>query len=140
MSENEFVELKKLWKVGLPLILATTIVNIIIFYIADELDAFPEDVLVANTDEPMSVTPVIFSSVMYLVGALIGFAILINFTNLSLTTIQKIAVGVVVLTFAIPFTIEDAPNKMILSLNLMHIAAGAITIPGLTSRYLWDKM
>ncbi|MHA2251727.1 MAG: DUF6069 family protein [Candidatus Kariarchaeaceae archaeon] len=138
--EDFHLEFNKLWKVGLTVIFATVIVNILLFFIGDAFDAFPEDALVSSVDEPITIEPVIMSSVMFTTAGILGFAILVKLFNQSLNAIRYIAIAVVVLTFLLPITgIENAPAKMIFFLELMHVAAGLIVIPGLTSRYLWDR-
>lgn len=105
--------------------------NAVLYFIADALGAFPDSVLVTN-GQPMSVAPVILSSIVGVLGGALVFALLGRFARRPLTVFRIVALIVLVLSFAQPFFIAGAGLDYRLWLLAMHVVAGVIAIALLT--------
>lgn len=109
-------------------IVGAIVVNVILYLIFAALDLIPEDVEVMN-GQGVTVVPVIFSTFTGVLGGSIVFAVLSRIVANPVRVFQIIALVVLVLSFAQPVVvIQDAPIKMIIALNVLHVAAAAITI------------
>lgn len=102
-----------------------TAINALVYVIADGLGAFPNDVHIAG-GESLGLSFVIVGSVFGAIGAAIAFAIIERFASRPVRLFRIVAVVALILSFAAPFTIADAPANMIATLILMHtVVAGA---------------
>ena len=124
--QEHIVGKRLLWATLLTAIVATA-ANALIYAIAEALGAFPDDVHIAS-GEPLTVSLVIIGSVFGAVGAGIAFAIIERFASRPVRLFRIVAVVVLILSFATPFTISDAPADMIATLILMHIVVAAASI------------
>jgi hypothetical protein len=124
--QEHIVGKRLLWATLLTAI-AATVANALIYVIADWLGAFPNDVHISG-GEPLGVSLVIIGSVSGAVGAGIAFAIIERFASQPVRLFRIVAVVALILSFATPFTIADAPADMIASLILMHIVVAAASI------------
>lgn len=109
---------------------AAAVVNAVIYGLARALDTIPRDVLIAGPtgDEPLGLVPVIFASVIGVLGAGVMWALCIKFSRRPMRLFQIIATVVLVLSFLSPFTISGAPAKMVLTLILMHVVVWAAAV------------
>ncbi len=111
--------------------LAAAAVNAVVFFIADAAGSFPEDVLVESPGgdlAPIGVGTVILATIFQLVVAGIVFAVISRFSARPIRLFWYVAMVVLVLSFALPFTISDAPGDMIVALLLMHLLAAVIGV------------
>lgn len=131
--QEHFVGKRLLWVTLLTAIVASGI-NALIYASTEGLGAFPNDVHIAS-GEPLTVSLVIIGSVFGALGAGIAFAIIDRFASRPVRLFRIVAVVVLILSFATPFTISGAPGDMIATLILMHIVAAGVSIgliPALT--------
>lgn len=115
--------------------IAATVANAIVFFIADAAGAFPDDVLVESPGgdpAPTGVGTVIFATMTQLVIAGIVFAVIVRFSDRPIRLFWSVAAVVLVLTLALPFTIDDAPGDMLVALLLMHVLAAIVGVGVMT--------
>jgi hypothetical protein len=121
-----------IFRQGLLAAVVAALVNAIIFVVGSVLEAFPPDVIIPQAGQPMTIFPVLFTSV---VGALVGtlvYALLVRFTGRPNRIFQTVALVVLVASFASPFTVPDAPPLFYTLLLVMHIVVAAATVFMLT--------
>lgn len=115
--------------------IAAAVVNAIVFFIADAAGSFPDDVLVESPGgDPaaIGVGTVIFATLSQLVIAGIVFAVITRFSTRPVRLFWYVAAAVLLLTFALPFTIDDAPGDMVVALLLMHFLAAVVGVGVMT--------
>jgi hypothetical protein len=126
------VDYSKLWWVALVAAAAAAAVNAVIYFIASALGAFPPT-LMTPAGQPLTVVPVIFSSVVGVIGGSIVYAILGRFLKRPVAIFRIVALVVLVLSFAQPLIIAGASALDIVVLEIMHVVAGAFAIGLLTT-------
>lgn len=114
---------------------AAVVANSLIYFAASALGFIPESVLIptAGGESPLTVGMVVITSVIGAVGAAIVFASIGIFSRHPVKLFRIVAVVVLVLSFATPLTIPGAPVSMILSMEVMHVAAWAMIVGLLTT-------
>ncbi len=78
--------------------------------------------------QPLTLAPVIISSVIGAVAATGVFAAIGWFVRRPIRLFRIVAAITLILSFVSPFSLPGAPAGMILSLELMHIIAAAIIV------------
>ena len=130
--QGEHVAFKRLlWATPLAAV-AATVGNAVLYFIASALGAMPQDFVVQDSG-PITVTPVVLSSLIGTAGAAVVFAIVALLSRWPIRTFRIVAAVVLVLSFATPLTIPGAPLSMILTLELMHVVAAVIITGMLTT-------
>ncbi len=126
------------WR-GLPLAVllaavAAVAANVLVYFAASALGFIPESTLIPTADgeSPLTVGMVAIASVIGAVGAAIVFAVIGLFARRPVRVFRIVAVVVLVLSFATPLTIASAPLSMILSMEVMHVAAWVVIVGLLT--------
>jgi hypothetical protein len=111
------------------------VANSLIYFAASALGFIPESVLIptAGGESPLTVGMVVITSVIGAVGAAIVFAGIGIFSRHPVKLFRIVAVVVLVLSFATPLTIPGAPVSMVLSMEVMHVAAWAMIVGLLTT-------
>ncbi len=107
--------------------------NAVLYFVASVLGMMPRDFVVQDSG-PITLAPVVFSSVIGAVGAAVIFVIVALLARRPIRTFRIVAAVVLVLSFATPLTIPGAPLSMILALELMHVVAAVIIVGILTTR------
>lgn len=122
------------------LLVGSVLANIFLFEIGKLLGAFGSNFLLATPTGliQMNWTLIIQSTLMYLVGALVGFFLVVRLTNINLGIIRILAILFVMGTF-MPLVFVDGNALSRLFLALMHVATALIVIPVLTSSGRWNK-
>ncbi len=133
--QTERVALGRLWWASLLAGLGATIANVVVFLIASAAGAIPQTVLIQTPAGPLPVgiAAVVFNSFLPAIVAGVFLALLNRFTRRPIRIFRIVSAVLLVLSFANPFTIPDAPMVMILALNLMHVVAAAIIVGVLTT-------
>lgn len=111
---------------------ASAAANALIYFIAASLGAMPQSVLTPR-GEPVTLVPVAGSSIVGVLGGAIVFALLVWLTKRPISIFRVVAMVVLALSLLTPFSLPNAPLPMILALELMHVAAGLITIYAFTT-------
>ena len=120
-SQNSSVSYRRLAQLALGAAVVAAAINALLFFIFRPLGAWPQDVIIPNAGQPMSLPPIlIFSFVSVLVAGLV-FALLARFTGRPVRIFYIVAAVVFVGFFFTPFTIPGAPAIMIIALELAHI-------------------
>ena len=134
-ASKDRVAYGKLPWVALLAALAAAVANALVYFAASGLGFIPQSILVPTPsgEHPLTVAPVAVSSLVGAIGAAIVFAIIGLFARRPVRLFRIIATVVLVLSFAMPLTIPGAPAVMILSLEVMHVAAWAVIVGLLTT-------
>ncbi len=111
------------------------VANSLIYFAASALGFIPESVLIptAGGESPLTVGMVVITSVIGAVGAAIVFAGIGMFARRPVRLFRIVSIVVLVLSFATPLTIPGAPLAMILSMEVMHVAAWVVIVGLLTT-------
>ena len=120
-----------LW-VGPLAALAAAVANAAVYFVAYGLGAMPQDFVIEGSG-PITLAPVVVSSVIGAVGAVVVFAIVALLARHPIRTFRIVATVALVLSFATPFTIPGAPLSMILALEFMHVVAAVVIVGILTT-------
>ncbi len=129
---SEGVDYRRLlWAAPLAAVVAA-VANAILYFIGDALGAFPDSVTVAG-DRPMSVAPVIISSIVGVLGGAAVSALIGRFARRPISVFRVVAGVVLLLSFAQPFFIAGAGFGYRAGLILMHVVAAAIAVGMLTT-------
>jgi hypothetical protein len=126
------VDYSKLWWVALVAGAAAAAVNAVIYFITSTLGAFPPT-LITPAGQPLTVVPVIVSSVVGIVGGAIVYAIFGRVFKRPVGIFRIVALVVLVLSFTSPLSIPGASTLDIIALEIMHVVAGASAIWFLTT-------
>lgn len=116
------------WLAGIIAAVVATIVNTIIYGIARAADWLPQDIIVESPvgEDPILLQAVIFATVIPILLAAVLYFILARTTAQPIRILWIVGIVVLVLSFIQPFTIEDAPADMIVTLEVMHIVAALV--------------
>ena len=121
LSSNSRTQLRALlWAAPAAAIIAA-LVNAILFVIAKAAGVFPSSVIIPNANAPMTLQPVIFASMISVILGGFVFSLIGWFTQNSARLFRIVGLVVLGLSFTTPFSIPNAPAKMVLVLELMHI-------------------
>lgn len=119
---------KKLLTVAPITAIAAAVINAVLFFIGKATGLLSDAVLIQPANEPISLIPVIISSIIptLLSGGVL--ALLNRFVSAPLRVFNIIAVVLLVLSFINPFAaIPNVPIGMGVWLNVMHVVvAGAV--------------
>ena len=134
-ASKDRVAYGKLPWVALLAALAAAVANALVYFAASGLGFIPQSILVPTPsgEYPLTVAPVAVSSLVGAIGAAIIFAIIGLFARRPVRLFRIVAIVALVLSFAMPLTIPGAPVAMILSLEVMHVAAWAVIVGFLTT-------
>lgn len=127
----EQINYRRLGLASLAAALLAATANSTIFLIAEATGAITRDFVIPTSNQPFSVGLVASLS---FAGVLIGSGILAGlgrFTRRPITIFRIVALGFLVLYAAAPLALS-APLSLVLTLELMHLVAGAIAIGMLT--------
>lgn len=116
-----------IWRNGLIAIVVAAVVNAVLYFVGAALGWFPDTVL-SPAGMPITVVPVVVSTVLALIVATIVYSILNRFTGNPNRWFTIIAIVVLVLSAASPLTLAGAPTMMIVLLEAMHLVAGIAAI------------
>ncbi len=109
--------------------LVAAAINTVLFFVGGAAGAVPQNVIIPNAGQPLTVIPVIISSILPSVVAGLVLALLNRFTKKPLLVFNIIAGVFLVLSFFSPLSIPGAPTNMIVLLNVMHaVVAGAVVV------------
>ena len=103
------------------------VINAVLYFIGAALGWMPETVL-TPMGVPVTIVPVVASTVVALVVATIVYSILNRFTGNPNRWFTIVAVVLLVVSFASPLTLPGAPTMMIVVLEAMHLVAGVAAI------------
>jgi hypothetical protein len=132
---KERIAYGKLPWVALLAALTAAVANALVYFAASGLGFILQSVLVPtpSREHSLTVAPVVVSSVVGAIGGAVVFAIIGLFARRPVRLFRIVATVVLVLSFATPLTIPGAPVAMILSLEVMHVVAWAVTVGLLTT-------
>ena len=107
--------------------LAAAAINAVIFFIARSLGFIPATVLVKG--QPLTVVPVIVSSILPVLVAAGVFALLGRVTKNPVRSFTVLALVLLVVSFVNPcLGIPGVAPAMIIVLNLMHVVVAGLTV------------
>lgn len=113
---------------GLKVAAISAVINAILFFLGSAAGLLPETVLLPGPNEPLTVVPVIFSSIVGTLAGTVLYLLLSRFAPTSSSRVFRITLIVLGLaTLFPPLSIPEAPVGMVLTLELMHV----VTIVGM---------
>jgi len=113
---------------GLKVAAISAVINVVLFFLGSAAGLLPETVLLPGPNEPLTVIPVIFSSIAGTLAGTVLYVLLCRFSRASSSRIFRITLLVLgIATLFPPLSIPGAPIGMVLTLELMHI----VTIVGM---------
>jgi hypothetical protein len=116
--------------IGLVLaIVAATVANIVVYYIADGAGTMPKSVKTetfTGDEASIGIGAVITTTISFWVAGAIALLLLRAFTRRPMRIFWIVAVVAFFASLAMPFSIDDAPGDMIVTLLLMHLLAFAV--------------
>lgn len=101
------------------------VINSILFFIGKALGAFPETLLIPNQNQPFTVLPFIFSSILPSLVAGLVMGIINHFSKSPKKIFNIIAIVLVLLSFYSPFTVPGISIMAIIFFNIMHLVVAA---------------
>lgn len=116
---------------ALMALVAASVANAIVYFIASALGAVPETVLVGPMSQPITLLPVVSATMMGAVAGIVVYAGLLRFTQQPKRIFTIMAVVVLLVAIAPTLTL-GAPAAMVVALNVMHVVAGGIIVALLT--------
>lgn len=116
-------------------LLKAAAINAIVYFAASGLGFISQNTLVPTPggEQPLTLAPVVVSSVIGAIGAAIVFAQIGMFARRPVRLFRIVATLALVLSLTMPLTIANAPLSMVVSLEAMHVAAWAVTVGLLTT-------
>jgi hypothetical protein len=130
-AHAETVALRRLPIAGSIAVIGAVTANALVYLVASALGAMPQDVVV-RAGQPITLGAAAGTTLMSVACAVAVFALLSRFTSRPITIFRVVALLVLALSFLPPFTLAGAPLAMIAALEIMHVAAAAISIYTLT--------
>lgn len=133
-SGNQEVDGRRLWRAAPAAALAAAAVNSLVYAIAESAGALPNDVLVptAGGEKPLSLSDVLFATILPLIAGAIVLAVVARFARRPLRVFWSVSLVVLVLSLGSPMSLPDAPSSMVTALSLMHLVAACVGLPVLT--------
>ncbi len=120
---------KKLLTIAPLAALGVAAINAVLFYIGKATGWISDAVLISPANEPMTVIPVIISSIIPTLLAAGVLALLNRFTASPLRIFNIIAAVLLLLSFVNPFAaIPNIPIMMGVWLNVMHVVVAGIVV------------
>ncbi|MCU0391829.1 MAG: DUF6069 family protein [Thermoflexibacter sp.] len=124
---TQTVDYTKIALGGAKGIVVAVVVNAILFFIFSSLGVISEQILIQPANQPITIVPVVMASIVPSILATLFFMALVKFTKQPVKIFGIIALVLVVLSFASPFSIPTVTIAMAVVLNFMHaVVAGAI--------------
>jgi hypothetical protein len=121
------VDYKKIALAGAKGIAVAVVVNATLFFIFSALGVISDQILIQPANQPITIVPVVMASIVPSIVATLFFMALTRFTKQPVKIFGMIALVLVVLSFASPFSIPNVTIAMAVGLNVMHaVVAGAI--------------
>ena len=132
---SEGISYARLPWVALLAALAAALANALVYFAASGLGFISQSVLLPSPsgESPLTVAPVAISSVVGTIGAAVVFAVIGLFARHPVRLFRIVATVVLVLSFVMPATVPGVPVAMILSLEVMHVVAWAVSVGLLTT-------
>lgn len=126
------VSYRRLIQLALMAAAAAAVTNAVLFFIFQPLGAWPQDVIIPNAGQPMSLAPILIFSFVSVLGAAVVLGLLARFTGQPERNFYIVAAVVFIGFFFTPFTIPDAPSIMVVALEIVHVPpalAALIVLP-----------
>lgn len=129
MSSIEKIAAKKLlWVAPLAGAIAAGI-NSVLFLIGSAIGLMDESVLVPGMNTPITIAPVIMSSIIPSLIAGLVLGVMNYFLNKPFKVFRIVALVLLILTFANPFMgIPGIPLGMGIWLNVMHVVVAGVVV------------
>jgi uncharacterized membrane protein len=103
-------------------------INGLLFGAGKSMSLLPDDLIIPNANEPLTLAPVLLSSfIPPFVAGLLWFA-LSSFTKKTKSIFRVIAVSLLVLSYFTPFSIPGISPETAILLNLMHTVVAFFTV------------
>lgn len=109
---------------GLKVAAISAVINVVLFFLGSAAGLLPETVLLPGPNEPLTVVPVILSSIVGTLAGTVLYTLLSRFSPASSARAFRVTLIVLgVATLFPPLSIPGAPVGMVITLELMHVVA-----------------
>lgn len=134
-AAGQVIAYRRLPGAALLAAVVAAVVNALVYFAASGLGAIPRDILLplASGEAPLTVGPVVITSVVGAIGAAIAFAVIGLFAQRPIRLFRIVSIVALVLSFGAPFSVPGLPVAMIISLEMMHVVAWAVIVGLLTT-------
>jgi hypothetical protein len=107
----------------------------LVYVVASLLGAIPQSVLVPGPggEDPLSLGAAVSAATLAATGATLVFGLLHIVSSRPIIVFRGLALAVLVMSLASPFSIDGAPSEMIATLLAMHVVVAAICVGLLTT-------
>lgn len=129
-AHTERVDYGRLVPLALAAAALAAVLNALVFVVASALGALPQSVLIPSPvgAEPLAIGQVIGFSVFGVLAGALVLAALGRFVRRPFTVFRIVALVVLVVSFASPFSVPGAPVPWVLTLELTHVVAALAAI------------
>lgn len=128
MDREEKIETNRLLKYGFLVILAAIVLNSAVYLFFDLFGIFNDDVINPFTNKPIPMTEIVIQSIFQMVIGLLGFALASEVFKQPTRVFQIMASIFLILSFYLPFTINNVTIPVLIALELMHLISGVMMI------------
>jgi hypothetical protein len=122
-----------IWKAGFLGAVIAAAINVILYLIGRALGAMPSDV-VTPTGRPVEIVGVVLLSAFGVLAGTLVYTVLTRFLSVARANRWFVIIAIVVLVImaASPFSLPGAPTIQIVLLEIMHLVAGLSAVYFLT--------
>jgi hypothetical protein len=116
-------------RAGATAAITAAVANALLYVAGAPLDLFPQTVLVPGANAPITLARVFVATVVAVAVAAGTLAVLRRRARRPFATFQRVALVVLAVSFTQPpLVLGDAPFRMVLALDALHVVAVAITL------------
>lgn len=130
--EQERVAYGRLWWVAPLAALVAAGGNVAVYLVASSGDLITPDVILPS-GAPMTALEPAISSVIGVAGATALYAVLGHLVRRPVTIFRIVAAVMLIVSFAMPFSLPNASLAYVLSLEVMHVLAAGVSVWALTT-------
>lgn len=131
--EETQVDYRRLVWVGPLAIVLAVVGNIVVYTLAAALGAFPADLIIPAAGQPLTIAPVIFTTIVGVVGGIAMYALLGRLVRRPVRLFRIIGIVVLALSFVTPFSIPGGTPLFYTALLAMHVVAALVCLVLLTT-------
>jgi hypothetical protein len=123
------IDLTKLLRAAPLAAIIAAAVNAAIYLMGKATGKIPDDILIPNANQPLTLVPILVASVLPCLVAGVVMAMIARLTENPFKVFGILTLVILLLSVYTPFAIPNAPMAMIVMLLLMHVVvAGTIFV------------
>jgi hypothetical protein len=119
---------RSLWAVGAAAVLLADLANAMLYLAGTPLDLVPQTVLIPGQG-PVTLARVLLSTTVGVAAGVATYGAIRRRAARPLRAFRRVAVAVLLLSYTQPpLVLRDAPLRMLLTLDVLHTVAAAVTL------------